>query len=113
MHTHVSPRVVQFWALLRDRLPDDASMWMKAAGCDDAEELALQLSRSSSSQGRPMQPAVVLAMPWAQETVVPWSARKEAWKHELSELMRIAEMVTGKPFSELIRRKKVDDAEQK
>ena len=28
-------------------------------------------------------------------------------------LMRIAEMITGKPFSELIRRKKVDDAEQK
>lgn len=28
-------------------------------------------------------------------------------------LMRIAEMVTGKPFSEIIRRKKVDDAEQK
>ena len=28
-------------------------------------------------------------------------------------LMRIAEMVTGKPFVELIRRKKVDDAEQK
>lgn len=26
-------------------------------------------------------------------------------------LMRIAEMVTGKPFAELIRRKKVDDAE--
>ena len=28
-------------------------------------------------------------------------------------LMRIAEMVAGKPFVELIRRKKVDDAEQK
>ena len=28
-------------------------------------------------------------------------------------LMRIAEMITGKPFVELIRRKKVDDAEQK
>ena len=28
-------------------------------------------------------------------------------------LMRIAEMITGKPFSEIIRRKKVDDAEQK
>jgi len=28
-------------------------------------------------------------------------------------LMRIAEMITGKPFSELIRRKKVEDAEQK
>jgi hypothetical protein len=27
-------------------------------------------------------------------------------------LMRIAEMVTGKPFAELIRRKKADDAEQ-
>ena len=27
-------------------------------------------------------------------------------------LMRIVEMITGKPFSELIRRKKVDDAEQ-
>jgi len=27
-------------------------------------------------------------------------------------LMRIAEMVTGKPFSELVRRKKADDAEQ-
>ena len=27
-------------------------------------------------------------------------------------LMRIAEMVTGKPFSEIIRRKKVDDAQQ-
>ena len=27
-------------------------------------------------------------------------------------LMRIAEMVTGKPFSELIRRKKVEDAKQ-
>jgi hypothetical protein len=26
-------------------------------------------------------------------------------------LMRIAEMVSGKPFSELIRRKKADDAE--
>lgn len=26
-------------------------------------------------------------------------------------LMRIAEMVTGKPFSELVRRKKVNDAE--
>jgi hypothetical protein len=26
-------------------------------------------------------------------------------------LMRIAEMVTGKPFSELVRRKKADDAE--
>ena len=28
-------------------------------------------------------------------------------------LMRITEMITGKPFSEIIRRKKVDDAEQK
>jgi hypothetical protein len=28
-------------------------------------------------------------------------------------LMRIAEMITGKPFAEIIRRKKVDDAEQK
>jgi AraC-like DNA-binding protein len=28
-------------------------------------------------------------------------------------LMRITEMVTGKPFAEIIRRKKVDDAEQK
>ena len=28
-------------------------------------------------------------------------------------LMRIAEMITGKPFSEIIRQKKVDDAEQK
>ena len=28
-------------------------------------------------------------------------------------LMRIAEMVTGKPFVELIRRKKTSDAEQK
>ena len=27
-------------------------------------------------------------------------------------LMRIAEMVTGKPFVELIRRKKVDDAQR-
>jgi hypothetical protein len=27
-------------------------------------------------------------------------------------LMRIAEMITGKPFSEIVRRKKVDDAEQ-
>jgi hypothetical protein len=27
-------------------------------------------------------------------------------------LMRIAEMVTGKPFVELVRRKKVDDAQQ-
>lgn len=27
-------------------------------------------------------------------------------------LMRIAEMVSGKPFAELIRRKKADDAEQ-
>jgi hypothetical protein len=27
-------------------------------------------------------------------------------------LMRIAEMVTGKPFSELVRRKKADDAER-
>jgi hypothetical protein len=27
-------------------------------------------------------------------------------------LMRIAEMITGKPFSEIIRRKKVDDAKQ-
>jgi hypothetical protein len=27
-------------------------------------------------------------------------------------LMRIAEMVTGKPFVELVRRKKVDDAER-
>jgi hypothetical protein len=26
-------------------------------------------------------------------------------------LMRIAEMVTGKPFAELVRRKKADDAE--
>ena len=26
-------------------------------------------------------------------------------------LMRIAEMISGKPFAELIRRKKVDDAE--
>jgi len=26
--------------------------------------------------------------------------------------MRIAEMVAGKPFSEIVRRKKVDDAEQ-
>ena len=28
-------------------------------------------------------------------------------------LMRITEMITGKPFAEIIRRKKVDDAEQK
>ena len=28
-------------------------------------------------------------------------------------LMRIAEMVTGKPFAEIIRKKKTDDAEQK
>lgn len=28
-------------------------------------------------------------------------------------LMRIAEMITGKPFVEIVRRKKVDDAEQK
>ena len=27
-------------------------------------------------------------------------------------LMRIAEMITGKPFSDLIRRKKAEDAEQ-
>ena len=27
-------------------------------------------------------------------------------------LMRIAEMITGKPFSEIVRRKKVDDAQQ-
>jgi hypothetical protein len=27
-------------------------------------------------------------------------------------LMRIAEMITGKPFSEIVRRKKVDDAKQ-
>jgi len=27
-------------------------------------------------------------------------------------LMRIAEMVTGKPFAEIIRRKKAEDAEQ-
>jgi len=27
-------------------------------------------------------------------------------------LMRIVEMVTGKPFSEIVRRKKVDDAER-
>lgn len=28
-------------------------------------------------------------------------------------LMRIAEMITGKPFSEIIRKKKSDDAEHK
>jgi hypothetical protein len=28
-------------------------------------------------------------------------------------LMRIAEMITGKPFAELIRKKKADDAEHK
>ena len=28
-------------------------------------------------------------------------------------LMRITEMITGKPFAVIIRRKKVDDAEQK
>lgn len=27
-------------------------------------------------------------------------------------LMRIAEMITGKPFSEMVRRKKADDAER-
>lgn len=79
--------------MLHQHRAGDAGIWLKAAGCDDAEALGLQLSRATTSsapvQGMP--PAIVLAMPWARETAIPWADRHAEWEREACALLDLAE----------------------